>query len=90
LDVADAIKSFFDADVPIKVTGEFRVGDIRHSVADISRIQALAGFKPQWQFAEGLKEFLGWAATLEAAETGFAETLSELKQRGLFGAVRSF
>lgn len=88
LEVAYAVKSFFQADVPIDVTGEFRVGDIRHNAADISRIRALTGFQPKWSFVEGLNQFLAWVQTHEIAEAGFERSIAELKQRGLFGGAR--
>jgi dTDP-L-rhamnose 4-epimerase len=88
LEVAHAIRSFFHADVPLEITREFRVGDIRHNAADISRIRALTGFQPKWSFVEGLNQFLAWVQTHEATEAGFDRSLAELKQRGLFGGAR--
>ena len=35
-----------------------RAGDIRHSYADISKIQRVLGFKPQFSIADGLRELL--------------------------------
>lgn len=87
LEVAQSIRSHFGSDVPVQVTGAFRVGDIRHNAADISRIAALTGFAPQWAFAPGLQRFLEWAQTHEAADAGFERSLAELKERGLMGAA---
>lgn len=87
IDVAHAVRSHFKADVPVQVTGSFRVGDIRHNAADISRISALTGFVPQWAFAPGLEQFLAWAQTHEAGDVGFERSLQELKDRGLMGSV---
>jgi dTDP-L-rhamnose 4-epimerase len=83
LDVAHAIAGHFKADVPVTVTGAFRLGDIRHNFADISRIAALTGFEPRWPFADGLKAFLDWAETHEVRDSGFDRSLEELKERGL-------
>lgn len=89
LEVASAIVEHFQADVPVQVTGAFRVGDIRHNVADISRIQALTGFEPKWNFRDGLHQFLTWAQGHEAADSGYERSLKELAERGLMGAGRS-
>ena len=35
---------------------DFRAGDIRHSCADTSRVEAVLGFKPEHTVASGLKE----------------------------------
>lgn len=39
---------------------EFRTGDIRHSLADISKARTLLGYKPSHQVFSGLKEALPW------------------------------
>jgi UDP-N-acetylglucosamine 4-epimerase len=35
--------------------GPFRAGDIRHSLADISKARRLLGYEPTHRLAEGLK-----------------------------------
>lgn len=85
LEVAQAIKAFFRADVAIEITGRFRVGDIRHNVADMSRLGALTGYVPKWRFADGLREFLEWAQSSPPTDSGFERSLAELAQRGLLG-----
>ena len=88
-EVAEAIVRYFKADVPIRVTGDFRVGDIRHNLADLSRLKAVTGFEPKWAFGDGLNQFLAWTEQHEAAEAGYETSLAELKSRGLMGAARS-
>ena len=83
LQVAQAIVKYFRADVPIEITGAFRMGDIRHNFADISRISQLTGFRPQWAFADGLEKFLSWAEHYNATDAGFERSLMELKAHGL-------
>ncbi|MFF4588210.1 NAD-dependent epimerase/dehydratase family protein [Streptomyces sp. NPDC001388] len=39
------------------VTGEYRLGDVRHITADSSRLRAGLGWKPGVGFAEGMREF---------------------------------
>jgi len=89
LEVAHAVRRHFESDVPVQVTGAYRVGDIRHNAADISRISALTGFAPRWGFAQGLERFLAWAQTQGASDAGFERSLDELKERGLMGAARA-
>jgi len=84
LEVASSIKSYFRSDVPIQITGSFRVGDIRHNAADISRLQALTAFQPKWRFKDGLIEFLKWTEAHRVEDAGFERSLAELKERGLF------
>ncbi|MEU6810443.1 NAD-dependent epimerase/dehydratase family protein [Streptomyces sp. NPDC046831] len=39
------------------VTGEYRLGDVRHITADSSRLRGELGWKPETGFAEGMREF---------------------------------
>jgi dTDP-L-rhamnose 4-epimerase len=39
------------------VTGEYRLGDVRHITADSSRLRAELGWKPEVGFVEGVREF---------------------------------
>ncbi|MBC9711931.1 NAD-dependent epimerase/dehydratase family protein [Streptomyces sp. TRM66268-LWL] len=39
------------------VTGEYRLGDVRHVTADSSRLRAELGWKPEVGFAAGMREF---------------------------------
>jgi dTDP-L-rhamnose 4-epimerase len=89
LEVGQAIIDYFKADVTMQVTGAFRVGDIRHNVADITRIQALTNFAPRWSFEQGLKQFLDWACQYSAADSGYERSLSELANRGLMGSAKA-
>jgi dTDP-L-rhamnose 4-epimerase len=43
-----------------KITGDFRVGDIRHAVADISKAKILLGWEPQVSLREGLEKLCHW------------------------------
>jgi UDP-N-acetylglucosamine 4-epimerase len=39
---------------------DFRAGDVRHSLADISKAQTLLGYAPTHRIGEGLKEAMDW------------------------------
>ena len=39
---------------------DFREGDVRHSLADISKSKSLLGYAPQYRIGEGLKEAMTW------------------------------
>ena len=48
----------------------FRPGDIRHSLADITRARHLLGYQPQFTVRQGLEQTLDWYRRLEAALHG--------------------
>ncbi|MGW0879287.1 NAD-dependent epimerase/dehydratase family protein [Streptomyces sp. NPDC002671] len=55
-DLAHALSAACGGPEPV-VTGEYRLGDVRHITADSSRLRAELGWKPEVSFAEGMREF---------------------------------
>ncbi|MFF7970660.1 NAD-dependent epimerase/dehydratase family protein [Streptomyces sp. NPDC007905] len=55
-DLARALSAAHGGPEPV-VTGEYRLGDVRHITADSSRLRADLGWKPEIGFAEGMREF---------------------------------
>ncbi len=47
--------------------GPERGGDIKHSLADISRVEAALGYKPTVSFEEGLRRTVDWYREMQAA-----------------------
>lgn len=39
---------------------DFRVGDIRHSLADISKAKEKLGYRPEYKVFDGLNESMIW------------------------------
>lgn len=65
-----------------EVTGRYRMGDIRHCVADIGRARRALGYQPEVSFEAGLAELSGWLEG-QVARDRVAEARDELEQRGL-------
>lgn len=70
--------------VPIRISGNFRLGDIRHNYADISLAQRLLGYTPKWTFDAGIKEFCDWVNKQELQKDRYEESISEMKGKGLY------
>jgi dTDP-L-rhamnose 4-epimerase len=88
--VAQEIKAYFDSSSPIKVTGAFRMGDIRHNIADVSRLEQVLGFVPGVSFKQGLASFLDWAAEQAPEDkVAYLRSVNELAARGLMGNTAS-
>jgi dTDP-L-rhamnose 4-epimerase len=86
IEVARQIVKFYRSSSDILVTGEFRLGDIRHGRADLTRARDTLGFHPQWTFQQGLEQFLHWAIASRPDSAGYERSLDELRQRGLMNA----
>lgn len=84
--VAEEIRSFFGSNSLIKVTGAFRMGDIRHNIADVSKLEQVLGFVPGVPFKQGLANFLCWAAEQAPEDkAAYLRSVNELAARGLMG-----
>lgn len=85
--VAQEIKEYFASKSTISVTGAFRLGDIRHNIADISLAQDLIGFAPEVSFKEGLSNFLAWAQGQPVEDkSAYLRSVHELAEKGLMGS----
>ena len=83
MDVARTLARLFDADIPIEITGNFRLGDIRHNFADMEKIKAALGFEPAWSFERGIAELVLWAKGSGPQASAYEESLSEMRDKGL-------
>ena len=84
LSLADKVKSFYNSQSEIKITGEYRKGDIRHNRADISRLLNVLKFKPKISVDEGIKSFLSWASNEPIYEIAYEKSIQELKNNHMF------
>lgn len=84
LTVARTLVQHYGIDVPITVTGAYRLGDIRHNFADLSKAQRMLGFKPEVDFDEGIRRFTAWVNTQEVKVDNYDKSIAEMKNRGLY------
>ena len=84
LTVAKTLCKHYGIDVSLNVSGNYRLGDIRHNYADISLAKKIFGFKPKWTFDQGIKQFTEWVNKQELQKDNYEASLEEMKQKGLF------
>lgn len=84
LTVAQTLCKHYDIEVPLQVTGNYRLGDIRHNYADITLAKQILGFQPKWTFDAGIKQFTEWVNRQELQTDNYEASLEEMKQKGLF------
>ena len=70
------------SDLEPRITGEFRVGDIRHCFADITRARQQLGYAPRVSQDDAIAELAGWLEG-ETADDRVDQAHAELRQRGL-------
>lgn len=85
LEVAALLARIMNSNQAPHVTGEYRVGDIRHNFADLDRLQANFCLKPRITLEEGLQRFARWVGTQPIPEDQLDRAQEELRQRKLAG-----
>ena len=84
LTVANTLQQLLGQSVPTEVTGQFRVGDIRHNVADLGKIGKVLGFAPKVSVEDGLRRFVSWVQEEKIHQDRYEDSLAELRAKGLF------
>ena len=65
-----------------EISGKYRVGDIRHCFADLTKAEKLIGFKPQVDLETGILNLAEWLET-QVADDKVSSMKKELEERGL-------
>ncbi|WP_175620846.1 NAD-dependent epimerase/dehydratase family protein [Chryseobacterium schmidteae] len=82
--VAETLSKFYNIEVPIQISGNYRLGDIRHNFADISKIKSEIGFDPKWNFENGIQQFTKWVNEQEIPKDKYELSIKEMKNKGLY------
>ena len=86
LSVAKILVQKFGKDTDINISGNFRIGDIRHNFADLSKMKRILNFEPQVSFEHGITDFTDWVLKQPVRENNFQNSLMEMKQKGFLKA----
>jgi dTDP-L-rhamnose 4-epimerase len=84
LTVAETLIKQYGIKVPLTVSGSYRIGDIRHNYADLSKINKMLGFVPSIDFETGITKFVEWVNGQQASADKYEASISEMKEKGLF------
>jgi dTDP-L-rhamnose 4-epimerase len=69
----------------LKVTGEYRRGDIRHNIADIRKLRDQLDFVPTIELDQGLARFAAWVSAQPLPDDMLEHANSQLRERNLMG-----
>jgi dTDP-L-rhamnose 4-epimerase len=84
LTIANTLQRLLGEVVPTTVSGQFRVGDIRHNYADLAKVRKVLGFEPSVFIQQGLARFVDWVKSEQIQVDRYEQSLEELKAKGLF------
>jgi dTDP-L-rhamnose 4-epimerase len=81
-DLASIIAEQLGVAVDPVARGEFRPGEIRSLISDISRIRTI-GYEPRVRLQEGIARYIAWIKTQGAVEDYFAKAEIGLREKGI-------
>jgi dTDP-L-rhamnose 4-epimerase len=84
LEVAKSLKNIYKSSSKITVSGNYRVGDIRHNFSDLSFIKSKIGFEPKIDFMTGIKKFTSWVNKQDIQVDLYDDSIKEMKLKGLY------
>ena len=83
LEIATLLRQLLKSGSELQITGDFRLGDIRHCYADLELAKSMLGFTPSISLHDGLRGFCNWVQTQPIPEDRSAAAQGELARAGL-------
>ncbi|HEY9650842.1 MAG TPA: NAD-dependent epimerase/dehydratase family protein [Coleofasciculaceae cyanobacterium] len=84
IDVVETIAEVIDKKADYTISGRFRVGDVRHAIADMEHYKTLLGQWTPTSLKDGIAQYLTWYLGQEPLEQATLEaSLREMEQKGL-------
>ncbi len=83
-EIADIMIQKINPTIKPVYNGKYRIGDIRHCTADISKIKSKLGYKATIKFEEGINQLIEWIKPrVDIIQDSFQKANEELKAKGL-------
>lgn len=86
-DLAGIIAAKLGVDLAPLARGEFRPGEIRALISDISRIRTI-GYEPQTTLEQGISRYIDWIRTQGPVEDYFTKAEAGLRANGIVQSVK--
>lgn len=89
VEVVETIAEVIGKKAEYTISGRFRVGDVRHAIADMTQYKTLLGGWNPTSLKEGISQYLKWYLGQEPLEHSTLEaSLREMEQKGLLLAKK--
>lgn len=82
-EIARVLARLLQKNIAPEILQQYRVGDIRHCFADISKLEAAFGVKPQHDFHTGMAELIEWVKVAKKPVDKSALSMAELARSKL-------
>lgn len=84
IEIAEMMKKYYNSRSDIRISGDFRKGDIARNYADVGKARRLLNFEPRITLENGMKDFSQWVQTQIFDNSGYDKSLKELKDNGMY------
>jgi len=81
--VAEKLIEILDSNLEPQLPSLFRIGDVRHVIPDLARIQKDLGFIAKNRLEDALEDYVKWALRQPKPRDNFEEMLRNFKDKGL-------
>lgn len=82
--VAKTLIDNYGKSVALNVSGNYRIGDIRHNYADLTLAREKLNYEPKVNFEEGIGRFTKWVENQAIEEDRYEMSLEEMQKKGLY------
>ncbi len=82
LTIANILVHSYAKNISIDISGDYRVGGIRHNFADLTKARKLLDFEPKVTFQNGIQEFTKWVLSQPRVDNNLEFSLKEMKDKG--------
>lgn len=83
-EVARKLRNNYKSNIEIIVSGNYRLGDIRHNYADLTLAREVLGYEPKVNFDEGIGNFCAWVGRQHIPEDRYSQSIEQMKVKGLY------
>lgn len=78
------LNNVYKSEREVKITDYFRLGDITHNVADISKAKDILDFRHSVDLKEDLTQFYKWIQDQEYINSGYVKLSSDMEKSRMF------
>jgi dTDP-L-rhamnose 4-epimerase len=82
-EIARTLARLLHKNIAPEILNKYRVGDIRHCFADITKIESVFGFRPTRNFEAGMAELIRWTETARRPVDKSERSMLELAESRL-------
>jgi len=87
LEYAAMLIKLMGKDIEPEISGEFRLGDMRHIFSDISKIKTRLRWEPLVPLEEIAREYIAWAGSQPGVKDYYAEAARAMRAMGILRAA---